>query len=111
MFLMAKKKTLRPEKLKSNDWDKILDEVEKKEIPVDLIDSVVIHLISGHSIIVDVDALLKAGNDSLLIEQSLNEKLQSLSDIIRDVDFHIKKDKVIKAVAPFTTNILKNLDD
>lgn len=106
---MARKKTPKLEKIKSTDWDKILDEVEKKEIPVDLIDSVVIHLVSGHSIVIDVDSLIEAGNDSLLIEKTLNEKLESLSDIIRDVDFHIKKDKVIKAISPYTTKILNNI--
>lgn len=106
---MARKKTLKFETIESTDWDHILSEVEKKEIPIDLIDSVIINLISGHSIEISISKLIEDGTNPLDIEKKLNEKLTSLSDIIQDVDFHIKKDKVIKAIAPYTKKILKKI--
>jgi hypothetical protein len=103
------KKSPRLDKLESIDWDKILKEVDKKEIPVTLIDYLLINFVNGDTVKIDVSEMLADGADPDDIESQLNKKLESLDHIIKDIDFHIRKDTIMKTVKPTTAKLLKKL--
>jgi len=90
-------------------WNKILKDVEKKEVPVNLLDSITVNLVDGTSVDINIKELLAEGMTPEEIEQSLNEKLTALDHIIHDVDFFVNVDDVASAVQPITDNFLKDL--
>lgn len=102
-----KKKTPKLDTIEKTDWDNILSEIDKSEIPIELLELVLINLVSGDTIEIDVQRLVETGVSPLEIERKLNEKLISMSDIIKDVDFHIVREKVIKVVRSTTSELLK----
>lgn len=102
-----KKKTPKLDAIEKTDWDNILSEIDKSEIPIELLELVLINLTSGHTIEIDVQRLVEDGVSPLDIERKLNEKFLSMSDIIQDVDFHIVREKVIKVVKSDTSNLIR----
>lgn len=90
-------------------WNRILKNVEKKEVPVTLLDSINVNFIDGTVVSIDIKELLQEGMSPEEIEGMLNEKLRDLDHIIRDVDFFVNIDDVANTVQPITDNFLKNL--
>lgn len=92
-----------------DQWRKILKDVEKKEIPITLLESINVNLIDGTVVNIDIKELINNGHDPDDIEQLLDLKLKSLDHIIDDVDFFVSIDDVVKTVQPITDRILKDL--
>lgn len=90
-------------------WERIIKDVEKQEVPLHCIDFIKINLSNGTEITLDIEQLISDGNDLEFLEKTINEKLEALDDIIKDVDFMISVEKVAKTVQPVTDRILKNL--
>lgn len=90
-------------------WERILKDVEKKEVPVTVLDSLVLNLIDGTIIEINVQQLLSETEDPNEVEDMLNKRLTQLDNIIKDVDFYVNVDEVAKLVQPITDNFLKNL--
>lgn len=90
-------------------WERIIKDVEKQEVPLHCIDFIKINLSDGTEITLDIEQLISEGNDPEFLERTINEKLETLDDIIEDVDFMISVEKVAKTVQPVTDRILKNL--
>lgn len=92
-----------------DQWKKILKDVEKKEIPIHLLQSIDVNLIDGTVVNVNIKDLLDEGNDPQVIEELLNVKLKALEQIVLDVDFFVSIEDVVKIVQPITDDILKDL--
>lgn len=92
-----------------DQWKKILNDVEKKEIPITLLQSISVNLIDGTVVNINIKQLLAEGNDPEVIEEMLDIKLKNLDHIIEDVDFYVDIDNVAKVIQPITDQILKNL--
>ena len=90
-------------------WERLLKEVHKEQVPVGVLLSITVNLKDGTAVNVDVAEMLKEGQDPGHVERTINEKLKALDDYIADVDFHISVDAVSKVVQPFTDKLLKNL--
>ena len=90
-------------------WESILKSVEKKEIPIALLESVAVNLTDGTIVNINVKELLDEGNDPDLLEKMLKTKLSALDYIIEDIDFYISVSAVQQAVQPVTDELLKNL--
>ncbi len=90
-------------------WQKILKDVETKEIPIGVMQSIVVNLVDGTSIDIDIRNLLSTGFETEEIEEYLEKKLKDLDDIIKDVDFYIDVEAVAKTVQPITDLTLKDL--
>lgn len=90
-------------------WNKIIKDVEKREVPVTLLESISVNLIDGTIVNINIKELLLDGMTPDEIEQVLNEKLTELDHIIKDVDFYVSIDDVANTVQPITDNFLKNL--
>ena len=90
-------------------WERLLKDIKKEEIPVAVLDSLRVNLVDGTCIVVDIRELIDDGNDPADIEVELQSKLNELNDIIQDVDFYIDIDSVTKTVQPITDRLLKGL--
>jgi hypothetical protein len=91
------------------DWKNILKQVEKQEVPLELLNSINIRLIDGTDISLDVPALLESSTDAALVEAYLNEKFEELDAYIQTVDFFINLEVVSKTVQEATNQLFKNL--
>jgi hypothetical protein len=94
---------------RKEQWEKLLKEVNKEQVPIAVIRYITVNLLDGTAVDVNVAEMLEEGGDPAIIEKVINEKLQELDDIIKDVDFHISVDSVAKVVQPFTDQLLKDL--
>jgi hypothetical protein len=94
---------------KKEQWERILKDVEKKEIPITCLESISVNLKDGTCVTVDIKQLLAEGQDPDALELAINNKLDALDDIIDDVDFYISVESVAKTVQPITDNLLKDL--
>jgi len=94
---------------KKDQWEKLLKEISKEQVPVTVLRYITVNLKDGTSVDVNVAEMLEEGADPAVVEQVINSKLEALDDIIQDVDFHISVDSVAKVVQPITDQLLKNL--
>lgn len=92
-----------------SQWESILRSVEKKEIPITMLESVNVNLTDGTIVNINVKELLDEGNDPDILEKMLKTKLSQLDYIISDIDFFISVTAVQKVVQPATDELLKNL--
>jgi len=71
--------------------------------------SLTVNLIDGTKVNVDIKELLAEGLKPKEIEQHINSRLESLDNMIVDVDFFICLDSVANVIQPVTNEILKNI--
>lgn len=90
-------------------WRQILKDVDKDEIPIDLLLSISVNLIDGTQININVRDLIDQGTDPKALERMLDEKFAALDDYIYDIDFMVSIDTVASRVQPITDQILKDL--
>lgn len=90
-------------------WQDIVRDVDKKEVPVEVLLRIIVRLIDGTDLSIDVRQLLDDGQSAEKIEELLNEKFRDLDEYIENVDFFIDIDKVVSTVQPETDKALKNL--
>jgi hypothetical protein len=90
-------------------WQDIVKDVDKKEVPVEVLQRIIVKLVDGTDLSIDITQLLNDGNNPADIEDLLNEKFRDLDEYIENVDFFIDIDKVVGTVQPETDKVLKNL--
>jgi hypothetical protein len=93
----------------SKRWKDIVEGVDKKEVPIDILQQIIVKLIDGTNISIDVKKLLDDGMIPNEIETMLDDKFNELDAYIQNVDFLIDIDKVVSAVQPETDKVLKGL--
>ena len=90
-------------------WKNILEDVEKKEIPVEVMERLTVNLVDGSTVEINIREMLKSGDDPDRIHAALQRKLDEMDEYIDDIDFHINIDAVVNTIQPVTDKILKNL--
>ena len=91
-------------------WKGILEDVEKKEIPVEVMERLTVNLRDGSSFTINIREMLATENgDPNLVHAALQKKLDEMDEYIQDIDFHINIDAVVNTIQPVTDKILKNL--
>jgi hypothetical protein len=90
-------------------WVKILKDVEKDEVPITCLEALNVNLKDGTTVVIDIIQLLAEGFDPQEIEEKINEKLEKLDYIIKDVDFFVNIDQLAKTIQPITDNFLSKL--
>ena len=90
-------------------WKHIINNVDKTDIPSDLIESVVIKLTNNTSHEIDMKVLKNRGIHPEDIEVILNETLHELRDEIDTVDFFLDIEAVANTVQPETDKLLNNI--
>ena len=93
----------------SKRWKDIVEDVDKKEVPINILQEIVVKLIDGTNISVDIKKLLSDGMPESEIEEMLDAKFIELDAYIKNVDFLIDIEKVVDTVQPETDKVLKNL--
>jgi hypothetical protein len=94
---------------KRKSWQDIVKGVDKREVPVDILQSIEVQLIDGTNIFINVKELIEEGQDPAEIEELLDAKFHDLDQYIKNVDFFIDIDKVVDTVQPETDKVLKDL--
>ncbi|CAB4128811.1 hypothetical protein UFOVP112_81 [uncultured Caudovirales phage] len=94
---------------KKDQWEKLLKEVSKEQVPIGVLRYITVNLKDGTSVDVNISEMIEEGADPAVVEKLINAKLEALDDVIKDVDFHISVDSVAKVIQPFTDQLLKDL--
>lgn len=90
-------------------WQRILKDIDTDNIPINLLQAIIVNLIDDTKITINVQELLAEGNDPEHLDRALKKKMRDLDHIIKDIDFYIDVDAVAEAVQPLTDQILKDL--
>lgn len=90
-------------------WENILATVEKPEVPIEVLEKIIIHLIDGTKVNINILDLLAEGADPEALERELGDKLETLDHMIEDIDFYVNIDEVAKTIQPETDRILSKL--
>ena len=106
-----------PKKLKSkklnlntkSQWKNILKDVEKKEVPIHVLEKLIVALKDGTQVGVDIKRLLAEGADPDEVELHVNTRLDELDDYIDNVDFFVDIDLVEANVQQETDKLLSKL--
>ena len=89
-----------------SQWELILADVNKTDVPLECIKKVVIKLAGGKQKTINVHTLLKQGLDLEEVETMLTRYFGENDDQIRDVDFVIDVTAVANLVQPETDKLL-----
>ena len=90
-------------------WEHIIEEVNKTEVPLECIKKVVIRLGDRRQKTINLSTLRKQGLDLEEVETILTRTLTELGDTVRDIDFVDDVTEVAKLVQPETDKLLKDL--
>jgi hypothetical protein len=90
-------------------WEHIIDEVTKTEVPLECIKKVVVRLNNKRQRTINLSVLRKQGLDLEEIEIVLSRTLTELGDQVCDLDFVVDVSEVAKMVQPETDKLLKDL--
>ena len=90
-------------------WEHIIEQVNKTEVPLECIKKVVIKLGDRRQKTINLAALRRQGLDLEEVETILTRTLTELGDTVRDVDFVVDVSAVANMVQPETDKLLKDL--
>lgn len=92
-----------------DQWEHILADVVKTDVPLECIKKVVIKLAGGKQKTINVHTLLKQGMELEEVESMLTRFFNENDHQIRDVDFVVDINSVAKIVQPETDKLLGKL--
>lgn len=87
-------------------WEHLLSTVEIVDVPMRFIKEVEVTFNSGDTTCFDITAMISNGNKPQLIENKIEEYLQSNDLDIRQVDFHINIPAVATEIERKTNKLL-----
>jgi hypothetical protein len=90
-------------------WKGILKDIEKKEVPIHVLEKLMVYLKDGTQVVVDIKRLLAEGHDPEDVEIHVNTRLLELDDYIDNVDYFVDIDLVEATVQPETDKLLSKL--
>lgn len=94
---------------KRKNWQDIVNDVDKKEVPITVLQHISVQLVDGTDITINIRDLINEGQDPEEIEALLDEKFNELDRYIKNVDFFVDIDRVKDTVQPETDKVLKGL--
>jgi hypothetical protein len=92
-----------------DQWENIIDGVNKTDVPLECIKKVVVKLAGGRQKTINVHSLLKQGLELEEIETMLTRFFTERDSEIRDVDFVVDISAVANLVQPETDKLLGKL--
>ena len=90
-------------------WEHIIEQVNKTEVPLECIKKVVIRLGDRRQKTINLAALRRQGLDLDEVETILTRTLTELGGTVRDIDFVVDVTEVAKLVQPETDKLLKDI--
>lgn len=108
------KKPRRPKHKKLNlnsktAWRNIVKDVDKLEVPIHVLERLIVHLKDGTDVEVNIKELISTGIDPSQIEDRVNKRLEDLENYIINVDFFVDIESVERTVQPETDKLLSKL--
>jgi hypothetical protein len=91
------------------NWEHIINEVNKTEVPLECIKKVVIKISGKRQKTINLHTLRRQGLDLEEIEIVLNRTLHELGDTVVDLDFVVDVTAVAEIVQPETDKLLSSL--
>jgi len=92
-----------------DQWEHIIADVNKTDVPLECIKKVVIKLAGGRQKTINVHTLLRQGLELTEVETMLTRYFQEHDHEIRDVDFVVDISSVVALVQPETDKLLGKL--
>ena len=92
-----------------DQWESILAEVNKTDVPLECIKKVVVKLTGGRQKTINIHTLLKQGMELEEVETMLTRFFTEKDHEIRDVDFVVDISAVANLVQPETDKLLGKL--
>lgn len=90
-------------------WREILKDVEKEQVPINLLDCISLKLLDGTEVVIEVKKMMDSGIDHEELQRDISTKLSKLDPLIDQVDFYISLESLDKTIKPITADILKDL--
>jgi hypothetical protein len=92
-----------------NKWSHILEDVDKRNIPIEFIRKLVIKLEKRKQHTINIEKMLKQGVDSGEVEDSISNKLLELDDQVVGIEFVLNVESIAEVVQPETEKLLSKL--
>ena len=92
-----------------DQWERILADVNKTDVPLECIKKVVVKLAGGRQKTINIHTLLKQGMELEEVETMLTRFFTEKDHEIRDVDFVVDISAVANLVQPETDKLLGKL--
>ena len=92
-----------------NQWELIINDVSKTDVPLECIKKVVIKMTGGRQKTINIHSLIKQGLSMEEVEAVLTRTFNELDAVIRDVDFVVDISAVARIVQPETDKLLGKL--
>ena len=92
-----------------DQWELIINEVNKTDVPLECIKKVVIKFVGGRQKTINLHSLIRQGLDFEAVEQMLTRTFHEHDHEIRDVDFVVDISAVAALVQPETDKLLGKL--
>jgi hypothetical protein len=90
-------------------WEHILEDVEKKRVPVQFIKKIILKLEGKRQQTINVEKFLNQGLEPDQIEEAVGKKLHELDDQIVSIEFTLNVQSIADTVQPETDRLLGNL--
>lgn len=90
-------------------WEHILEDVDKKKIPVEFISKMVIKMLGKKQQTINVKKLIEQGLQPSEIEEALSRKLVENDSQIVSVEFVLNVESIAETVQPETDKLLGKL--
>jgi DNA-binding transcriptional MerR regulator len=92
-----------------DQWEHIINTVNKTDVPIECIKKVVIKLDKGRQKTINIHTLIKQGLELDEIERMLSRYFADNDNIIKDVDFVVDIKSVAHMIQPETDKLLGKL--
>ena len=90
-------------------WEILINDVDMQEVPVEMLEKIIINTKSGNKVDIDIKQLLAQGTDPTVLEEAIQEKIDELEDLIEGLDYHVNIKAVAESASEATNTILKDL--
>ena len=91
------------------DWERLLEDVEKHKIPVDFLQKLFLRLKNRKQKTINIEKFLRQGLDSETVEIIVGKLLEEYEEEILSIDFILNIERIAEAVQPETDKLLSGL--
>jgi hypothetical protein len=102
------KKDVDYDKIIQTQWNDLLSEVPMKDVPLEIINQVLIHFKNGKIKSVDISEIADSSLDYKKLESALQRQLDRLADTIVHVDWLVNTKKIIDTVETAKSELFKD---
>jgi hypothetical protein len=90
-------------------WEKLLEDVDKQQIPVEFIKKIVLKLVGRKQHTINIQRLLEQGLYPDEIEDAISTKLVELDELVTGIEFILNVESIAETVQPETDRLLNGL--